>query len=260
MKLKSAVLAQHVFLPALCTALGAATLAAVLFVQASREADHVRRHTESIAQQALVRAGHGWARFQIDDDQGRLLGQAPDAARREAALQTLRTAMAPAMAYPGVFRTLADGSQLAAMPVIARVRPRLAPLVDLAARCTEQVGAALGGRRILFETGSSRLTADSRQLLAGVAQAVRDCPAARLSVLGHTDVTGLPALNQRLSQARAEAVAAALIAAGVPAAKLVATGLGASRPLAQGDNAAAHAQNRRIEFHWTMESGAAAAA
>lgn len=255
---KTPAAAQHVFLPALCTALGAATLAAVLFVQASREAERVRTHTESLGQQALARAGHGWARFQIDDDQGRLLGQAPDAASRDAALRMLRSVMAPAMAYPGVFQTLADASQVRAPS--PRIKPRLVPLVDIAARCTEQVGAALAGRSILFETGSSRLTDDSRQVLANVAQAVRDCPAARLSVFGHTDVTGMPALNQRLSQARAEAVATALVAAGVPAAKLVATGLGASRPLALGDNAAAHALNRRIEFHWTTESGATASA
>lgn len=247
-----------VFLPALCTALGAATLAAVLFVQAAREADSVRQHTETLASQALARAGHRWAQFHIDDEEGHLQGVAPDAASREAAMRTLRTVMAPAMVYPGVFRTLADESKLA--PQRRDIRPRLMPLVDIVARCTEQVEAALAGRRILFEKGSSRLTEDSRDLLASVARAALDCPAARLSVLGHTDATGAPALNLRLSQARAEAVASALIAAGLPAGKLLATGLGASRPLALGDDDAAHAQNRRIEFHWVAEGDAGLAA
>lgn len=251
---------QHVFLPALCTALGASTLAAVLFVQASREADALRGHTEALAQAALVRAGHAWARFHIDDDEGRLIGEAPDPAQRQAALQTLRTAMAPAMAYPGVFRKLADASHLAPPRRLPSLRPVLAPLVDIAARCTERVASTLGGRRILFETGSSRLTAESRRLLEGVARVALDCPAARLSVLGHTDATGQPDLNQRLSQARAEAVATVLVQAGVAPARVAALGMGASRPLAIGDDAAARAQNRRIEFVWTSEAAPGAAA
>lgn len=242
---------QPIFMPTLCTVLGAATLAAVLFVQASHEADRVRAHTESLAQEALSLAGHRWARFHIDDDEGRLLGEAPDAASREAALRLARRVLAPAMAYPGVFRTLTDHSHVTLAAL--RLKPPMVPLVDIAARCTERVDAVLGGRRILFETGSSRLTSQSRQLLGAIARVAQDCPAAHLAVQGHTDATGLPALNQRLSQARAEAVVSALVQAGVPAAKLTPEGLGASRPLAQGDDAAARAQNRRIEFHWTHD-------
>lgn len=242
---------QHVFMPALCTLLGTGTLATVLFVQAAQEADRVRASTESMAQQALALAGHRWAHVRIDDEEGRLLGEAPDAASQAAALRLARRVLAPAMAYPGVFRTLTDGSHVALAAL--RLKPQIAPLVDIAARCTERVDAVLGGRRILFETGSSRLTGESRRLLGAIAEVAQDCPAARLAVQGHTDATGLPSLNLRLSQARAEAVVTALVEAGVPATRLVPQGLGASRPLALGDDAAARAQNRRIEFHWTQD-------
>lgn len=250
---------QHLFMPALCTALGAGVLSAVLFVQAADEADRVRVHTEMLASQALSQAGYRWARFRIDDDEGRLVGEAPDPASRAAALRLARRVLAPAMSYPGVFRTLTDATHLS-LPAL-RLKPMLAPLVDIAAHCTQRVDAVLGGRRILFETGSSRLTVESHRLLGAVAEVARDCPAARLAVQGHTDATGLPSLNLRLSQARAEAVVAALVEAGVPAAKLLPQGLGASRPLALGDDAEARAQNRRIEFHWTPhdDQGALAA-
>lgn len=249
---------QPLFLPALCTALGAATLAAVLFLQASNEAQRVRQHTETLAREALAIAGHRWARFEIDDDEGRLLGEAPDPRDRDAALRAVRRVVAPAMAWPAVFRTLKDGTRPANPVERGMLRPALHH--DAAARCRERVDAALGGRRILFEFGSSHLTAESRRLLGVVAGIVQDCSAARLAVQGHTDAIGQPALNLRLSQQRAQAVVTALVEAGVPAERLQPLGLGASRPLALGRDAAAQAQNRRIEFHWTAEGSAARAA
>jgi OOP family OmpA-OmpF porin len=51
-----------------------------------------------------------------------------------------------------------------------------------------------------------------------------------------------------LSQARAEAVKAALIAAGAPAARLVARGYGDTQPRASNDSEHGRFQNRRIEY------------
>lgn len=241
--------------------LAAAALAVVLQSQVTAEAERVRVHTESMARQALAAAGHGWARLEINNDVGRVVGQAPDAHSRVMALRLARQVMAPAMAWPGVFTTLKDATHLAApmaqlAPQLPSLMPQLKPALSLIERCRAQVDEALGGQPILFERGSSRLTGDSLRRLRAVAGIARDCPTARLAVQGHTDATGLPSLNMRLSQQRAEAVVAALVQAGVPAQRLQSQGLGASRPLALGSDPATRALNRRIEFHWTADTSA----
>lgn len=74
------------------------------------------------------------------------------------------------------------------------------------------------------------------------------CPGARITIAGHTDDRGRPEVNLLLSQQRAEAVAARLIAAGVADARITAVGYGADRPVADNATAEGRAQNRRIEF------------
>lgn len=250
--------ASPVLLSGLSVLCGAIALIAVLHGQVSAEAERVRLHTEDMARHALMSAGHGWARFEIHDDVGRLVGQAPDARSRQAAMRLARHVLAPAMSWPGVFNTLQDATQLAT-PVVARlapVRPQLKPALSLTARCHDRMADALGAQAIRFERGSSHLTTESRRRLTAVAAVALACPSARLAVQGHTDATGQPALNQRLSQQRAEAVVAALVQSGVPAERLVPQGLGASRPLAQGNDPQTRAMNRRIEFHWAMPKAA----
>ncbi|NOU03456.1 MAG: OmpA family protein [Novosphingobium sp.] len=73
-------------------------------------------------------------------------------------------------------------------------------------------------------------------------------PALRVSIEGHTDDTGNPARNQPLSLARAEAVRAELLAAGIAAGRLKTAGFGSTRPLAQGTSEDARARNRRVEL------------
>ncbi|MBB1059020.1 OmpA family protein [Marilutibacter spongiae] len=69
----------------------------------------------------------------------------------------------------------------------------------------------------------------------------------RITVEGHTDNQGDPAANQALSQRRAQAVADALVAAGVSASRLQVEGLGQSRPLGDNGSAEGRARNRRVE-------------
>ena len=61
-------------------------------------------------------------------------------------------------------------------------------------------------------------------------------------------VRGKPELNKALSQARAEAVRAWLITAGVSADRLTANGYGDARPLAPNLTERARARNRRVQF------------
>ncbi len=70
----------------------------------------------------------------------------------------------------------------------------------------------------------------------------------RIKVEGHTDNQGDPAANQALSQRRAQAVADALLAAGVSASRVQVEGLGQSRPLGDNGSAEGRARNRRVEI------------
>ncbi len=73
-------------------------------------------------------------------------------------------------------------------------------------------------------------------------------PELRLSIDGHTDATGDAAHNQALSEARAKAVVAALVARGIDAARLQARGLGQGEPVADNDTEQGRAKNRRVEL------------
>src|SRR4029077_16627724 len=69
-------------------------------------------------------------------------------------------------------------------------------------------------------------------LLNQVASALRDSPQIKIRIEGHTDNTGVKSKNQKLSQARADAVMAYLVDHGIDADRLSAVGFGSSHPLA----------------------------
>lgn len=101
---------------------------------------------------------------------------------------------------------------------------------------------------IYFRAGSSQLDEASRPLLTSVLNVVTKCPSLKIEVAGHTDSDGPAAVNLRLSQQRADAVATFITQAGVPTAQIVAAGYGEDRPIAANDTAKHKALNRRIEF------------
>lgn len=114
---------------------------------------------------------------------------------------------------------------------------------------TEELVTALNRGSIDFAPSSAAISSDVRALLEEAAKAILALPSGtRLEIAGHTDGAGEPRRNQRLSQARAEAVRNVLVDYGVPSTMLVPRGYGASRPVASDDTAEGRRQNRRIEF------------
>ncbi len=102
---------------------------------------------------------------------------------------------------------------------------------------------------IYFRPGKAIIEKRSSKLLADIAAVLAAHPERPLvQVDGHTDDVGNDGKNLTLSQRRAEAVRAALIARGIDAERLRATGFGETRPVAPGKTKAARAKNRRVEF------------
>ncbi|MFB3815299.1 MAG: OmpA family protein [Terriglobales bacterium] len=80
------------------------------------------------------------------------------------------------------------------------------------------------------------------------AAALKSAPDLQLEVAGHTDNVGTAAANQKLSEDRAKAVLAALVARGVVASRLTARGYGQTAPIADNRTEEGRANNRRVEL------------
>jgi outer membrane protein OmpA-like peptidoglycan-associated protein len=104
-----------------------------------------------------------------------------------------------------------------------------------------------------FATGRSMIQIDSYPLLDEVAQALKDHPAIKIRIEGHTDSVGKPEKNQALSEARANSVMQYLASKGIDAARMTAEGFGPSRPIAPNSTDKGKAQNRRVEIHITSQ-------
>jgi outer membrane protein OmpA-like peptidoglycan-associated protein len=105
-------------------------------------------------------------------------------------------------------------------------------------------------KQVFFKTNSAEIVSErSNDLLSEVADVLlRNPQVTQVEVQGHTDNKGAPELNRELSQARAEAVRAWLLNAGIAADRLTAIGYGDSRPLAPNLTERARARNRRVQF------------
>ena len=101
---------------------------------------------------------------------------------------------------------------------------------------------------ILFETAKATLKPESMTEIQKVADFMKKNPSVRFEVQGHTDNQGSDAVNDPLSQQRAEAVVKALEGLGVDGFNLKAVGKGSHEPVADNKTDAGRAKNRRVEF------------
>jgi OOP family OmpA-OmpF porin len=113
----------------------------------------------------------------------------------------------------------------------------------------ELEGNTLKTAPVVFLTGKATLATESGPVLdfvKGYLEAKSSISTLRIEV--HTDSMGDDAANQKLSEARAAAVAEALVKRGVACERLIAVGFGESKPVAANDSAEGRAQNRRTLF------------
>jgi outer membrane protein OmpA-like peptidoglycan-associated protein len=103
--------------------------------------------------------------------------------------------------------------------------------------------------KVYFDTGKASIQARSNALLDNLATVLADhLELTHVRVEGHTDDQGNAATNEALSQARADAVKAALVKRGVSESRLEAKGFGSARPLESNATRAGREANRRVEF------------
>ena len=101
--------------------------------------------------------------------------------------------------------------------------------------------------RVLFDVNEAELKADGKRAVAELTAAIRDLPGRRWQIAGHTDATGPPAFNWRLSMERALSVLIYMIEEGMPPERISAAGFGQYQPAASNDTQEGRALNRRIE-------------
>lgn len=101
---------------------------------------------------------------------------------------------------------------------------------------------------VTFATGSAVLSDNAQFALNTAAQTLVQYPDTTLTINGHTDNTGSDAVNNPLSQHRAQTVAYYLQSRGVAASRLAVYGYGSHMPAASNATAEGRAQNRRVEI------------
>lgn len=102
---------------------------------------------------------------------------------------------------------------------------------------------------VTFESGKAILKHSSFVTLDKVVESLKAWFEVNLEIQGHTDAVGSEASNERLSQARAEAVQDYFIAQGIAPERLKAVGYGEAVPVADNSTSAGRQENRRVELH-----------
>jgi OmpA-OmpF porin, OOP family len=102
---------------------------------------------------------------------------------------------------------------------------------------------------IYFDVSKDVVKAESYGTLNDIAKVLKDNPAVRVKIVGHTDADGADADNLNLSKRRAAAVKNELVKSfGIDASRIETDGKGESQPIAPNNTPANKALNRRVEF------------
>ena len=101
---------------------------------------------------------------------------------------------------------------------------------------------------ILFDVDKTDLRPSARDEIARAADVLVKYPDTYITVEGHTDSTGTPDYNQRLSERRADAVRDELIRNGVSGSRINIRGYGETDPIADNSTAEGRQANRRVQL------------
>jgi len=129
------------------------------------------------------------------------------------------------------------GAPAAATPAVAPA----APAAPVASRPqTEYL--------VFFDWDKADITPVSDKIISDAAAAAGKLRAVGINVIGHTDTSGQPAYNQKLSLRRADAVKRSLTAKGVPAGNITTEGKGEAQLLVPTGDNVREPSNRRAQI------------
>lgn len=186
----------------------------------------------------ILAAGQGIPDLGLVVDRGSitLTGTAQDQAAATS------TVFAAGQSYPGV--RLVDQLRLPGAPAVAA-----APLTPECEQVRNEVAADLKANPVQFALSGATVADASQQHLKDIAAKLGRCQFNAIEVAGHTDSTGSAAVNQSLSQRRAESVRQVLIAGGVSEQIITAKGYGSTKPISDNATPQGQATNRRVEIN-----------
>ncbi|MEJ6069575.1 OmpA family protein, partial [Psychrobacter sp. 16-Bac2893] len=110
------------------------------------------------------------------------------------------------------------------------------------------VARALSLQVVNFEVDKAVIPDANKALLDRAVKLMEQVPNMTLMIIGHTDKTADAAYNLKLSEERAQAMKAYLVAQGVDPSKLMTKGMGETDPVADNTTDQGRFRNRRIEF------------
>ncbi|HEY9486851.1 MAG TPA: OmpA family protein, partial [Chryseosolibacter sp.] len=113
-------------------------------------------------------------------------------------------------------------------------------------KATEGTTAIL--QNIFFDVDKYDLKEKSLTELQKILRFLKENPAVKVEISGHTDNTGSPAYNIQLSQKRAQSVNDYLVSNGIASQRLIPKGYGSNQPLSDNESEDGRRKNRRIEF------------
>ena len=101
---------------------------------------------------------------------------------------------------------------------------------------------------ITFDVNKADIKPESMNEINRIKQLMDENPELKYEVQGHTDSTGNPDANQKLSEKRTQAIVAKLVELGIDPSRLTAVGKGEFSPIADNATEEGKAQNRRVVF------------
>ncbi len=214
---------------------------------------HIERDVLRGTTIALSEQGYDWVRVDVSGQHVSLSGDEPGPGEGERAIAIAEAARCDSWTGLRKCATRVAGSFGAVVESrsAAEVAPPPAARAEAAEACEVSLNDLVADTQIQFETASATIDPSANPLLDAIADVAGECLGV-VVVEGHTDATGEPEANQRLSELRAEAVTSALALRGIAQDRLRSIGFGETRPIADNATSAGRAQNRRIVFRVEM--------